>query len=137
MFFPYREIDVINHMVIRSQTFEEYTIKYNAMLLRDTGGIEANQFSPYFINDEFAGYGINSQSTKIYSDESLYEMKKKFMRDETLLGSICDFFGWRNQDNDEEEDIQEDDITSLVAKIFADKEVNRDYNGDWMDEEMD
>ena len=42
MFFPYREIDVINHLVIRSQTFtdsrdKEYVIKYNAMILRDTG----------------------------------------------------------------------------------------------------
>ena len=55
MFFPYREIDVVNHLVIRSQTFcdskgRQFVIKYNAMILRDTGEFSATQFSPHFVN---------------------------------------------------------------------------------------
>jgi len=35
MLFPYREIDVVNHLVIRSQVYEDWTIKYNAILLEN------------------------------------------------------------------------------------------------------
>lgn len=37
MLFPYREIDVVNHLVIRSQVYKGCTIKYNAILLKEDG----------------------------------------------------------------------------------------------------
>lgn len=51
MLFPYRQIQVINHLVIRSQFYKgkdkDYTIKYNAMMLLE--GTEFHQFSPHII----------------------------------------------------------------------------------------
>lgn len=68
MFFPYRQIEVINHMVIRSQTFKNYEIKYNAMLLKKNN--QYHQFNPHIIYPEFAGYSIVYKSTSIFTDES-------------------------------------------------------------------
>ena len=60
MLFPYREIDVVNHLVIRSQVYEDWTIKYNAILLKDEENVCVSQFAQYFINPEFAGFTINA-----------------------------------------------------------------------------
>ena len=38
MLFPYRQIEVINHLVVRSQTFENWEIKYNCLLLKEEEG---------------------------------------------------------------------------------------------------
>ena len=73
MFFPYREIDVVNHMVFRSQNYisdkGNYIIKYNALMLEDVKEFEVHQFSQNFINPEFAGFDITSGSAEIYSDQ--------------------------------------------------------------------
>ena len=48
-------------------------------------------FSPHFINAEFAGYTISSESTEIYTDTSMSEMKKKIVKKESILDYILAF----------------------------------------------
>lgn len=46
LLFPYRQIEVINHLVIRSQEYKGHIIKYNAMMLLDNN-CNFHQFSPH------------------------------------------------------------------------------------------
>jgi len=72
MLFPFRQIEVLNHLVVRTQHFRGYSIKYNAMMLKNDNLLEFNQFSPYITFPEFAGYRIMHFSTEMSTDESKY-----------------------------------------------------------------
>ena len=78
------------------------------------------QFSPNFINSEFAGYTVKSESTRIFTDESLYMMKKKFIRDQSVTGYIFGFCGCRCGGDDDDDDDDDPAMIEKVLKHYAD-----------------
>lgn len=85
MFFPYRRIEVTNHLCIRQQEFRhwhqdgsytEYFIRYNIMMLVEENHEKYAQFLHYTGNKRFGDFKIDHSSSQAVADTDHSSVKK-------------------------------------------------------------
>jgi hypothetical protein len=77
MFFPYRRIEVTNHLTIRQQEFKEwhfdgtcseYAVRYNIMMLVEENHMKYAQFLPFSGSGKFGSFKIDQNSSQAVAD---------------------------------------------------------------------
>jgi hypothetical protein len=85
MFFPYRRIEVTNHLCIRQQeyrewnsdgTCSEYSIRYNIMMLVEQNHEKYAQFLHYTGDKKFGDFKIDHNSSQAIADTDYVSIQK-------------------------------------------------------------
>jgi hypothetical protein len=87
MFFPYRRIEVTNHLCVRQQEFRQrhpdgshsdYAVRYNIMMLVEENHEKYAQFLPYSGRKLFGNFKIDHNSSQAVADVDHHSIHTHF-----------------------------------------------------------